>query len=127
MSPEQIAGRPIDGRTDLYSLGVMLFQLLCGQLPHQGDSMAKLMYQITNDHAPDLRSLRPDVAPALADVVALALQKRAEVRYGDGRQLAADLRAIAAQQAFPVAPPESDDFEKTVTFSRLDPGHNSGP
>jgi serine/threonine-protein kinase len=125
MSPEQMAGRRIDGRTDLYSLGVMLFQLLTGKLPHEGDSMARLMYQIANDPAPDVRSLRPELPQALADVLALALQKRAEVRYGDGRQLAADLRAIAASGGAEAMPPESDDFEKTVTFPRRDPRHNS--
>lgn len=121
MSPEQMAGRRIDGRTDLYSLGVMLFQLLTGRLPHQGESMALLMYQITNDPAPDLRTLRPELPQALADIVALALQKRAEVRYADGHQMAADLRAVAAQAVVP----ESIDFEKTVTLSRQDPRHNS--
>jgi serine/threonine-protein kinase len=121
MSPEQLAGRRLDGRTDLYSLGVMLFQLLTGRLPHQGESMAQLMYQITNDPAPDVRSLRPELPQALADILALALQKRAEVRYGDGHRMAADLRAVAAQALVP----ESLDFEKTVTLSRQDPRHNS--
>lgn len=121
MSPEQMAGRPTDGRSDLYSLGVMLFQLLSGELPHQGDSMAKLMYQIANEPAPDLRSLRPDLPPALADIVALALEKRVEVRYADGQQMAADLRAVHAALAGAV----HDAFEQTVTFSREDPRHNS--
>jgi tRNA A-37 threonylcarbamoyl transferase component Bud32 len=135
MSPEQMAGRRVDGRSDLYSLGVMLFQLLTGRLPHQADSMAKLMYQIANDAAPDVRTLRPDLPEALANVVALALEKRPEVRYGDGRQLAEDLRTIAAGLApgAPVAPPapgeaappESDGFAATVKLSRGDPRHNS--
>jgi serine/threonine protein kinase len=130
MSPEHMAGRPLDGRTDLYSLGVMLFQLLTGHLPHTGDSMARLMYQIANEPAPDVRSLRPELPEAIANVVALALEKRAEVRYADGRQMAADLRAVAllAATAPATAPAGSqDEFEKTVTFSRHDPGHNSGP
>jgi serine/threonine protein kinase len=129
MSPEQMAGRSVDGRSDLYSLGVMLFQLLTGQLPHTGDSMARLMFQIANEPAPDVRSLRPELPEALANVVALAVEKRPEVRYADGRQMAADLRAIGALLA--AAPPADagpgDDFEKTVTFSRPDPRHNSGP
>jgi serine/threonine-protein kinase len=121
MSPEQMAGRPTDGRSDLYSLGVMLFQLLTGALPHQGDSMAKLMQQIANETAPDVRTLRPELPPALADIVALALEKRVEVRYADGQQMAADLRAVAEALAAEV--PEA--FEKTVTFSREEPRHNS--
>ncbi len=75
MSPEQMAGRRIDGRSDLYSLGVMLFQLLCGRLPHRADSMAALMSQIVNQRAPNIRSLRPELPEALADLVALAARE----------------------------------------------------
>lgn len=96
MSPEQLAGRRVDGRSDLYSLGVMLFQLLTGTLPHASESMAQLMSQIANDPAPDVRTLRPELPEELANVVALALEKRPEVRYADGGQLASDLRAVAA-------------------------------
>jgi serine/threonine protein kinase len=130
MSPEQMAGRPVDGRSDLYSLGVMLFQLLTGRLPHNGDSMARLMFQIANEPAPDVRSVRPELPEALANIVALAVEKRPEVRYADGRQMAADLRAVAALLAAAGPPADAgprDDFEKTVTFSRPDPRHNSGP
>jgi serine/threonine-protein kinase len=136
MSPEQMAGRRVDGRSDLYSLGVMLFQLLVGRLPHQADSMAKLMYQIANQPAPDIRTLRPDLPESLANVVSLALEKRPEVRYADGRQLAEDLRTVEAALApeasrgspasasTPAPPPESDGFAATVRISRDDPRHN---
>jgi serine/threonine-protein kinase len=93
MSPEQIAGKKVDGRSDLYSLGVMLFQMLTGVLPFRGDSMAELMYKIANEEAPDIRIVRKDISPKLADIVALALSKRSETRYQDGDQFAADLRA----------------------------------
>lgn len=147
MSPEQMAGRRVDGRSDLYSLGVMLFQLLTGRLPHQADSMAKLMYQIANDVAPDVRSLRPDLPEPLANIVALALEKRPEVRYADGRQMASDLREIeSAWSSIDVNlgagkslggivtdfAPEAQDaadanaFLATVKFSRSEPRHNSG-
>lgn len=132
MSPEQMAGRRVDGRSDIYSLGVMLFQMLCGRLPHNAESMAKLMYQIANDPAPDIRSLRPSLPEALANAVALALEKRPEVRYADGRQLAADLRTIAATCAPAAAavpadavPPDPDGFAATVKLPRTDPRHNS--
>jgi serine/threonine-protein kinase len=133
MSPEQMAGRRIDGRSDLYSLGVMLYLLLCGQLPHRADSMAALMNQIVNQRAPDIRSLRPELPAALADLVALALEKRPELRHADGRQLALDLKRIANLRVGPSepAPPpdmrgEADPFASTVKFSRDDPGHNPG-
>jgi len=133
MSPEQMAGRRVDGRSDLYSLGVMLFQLLTGTLPFRSESMAKLMYAIANEPAPDVRTLRADLPEALANIVALALEKRPEVRYSDGRQMAEDLRAVAAL-ADPVAPaapaqdsPEGAQFEATVKYSRPESGHNAGP
>ena len=94
MSPEQIAGKKVDGRSDLYSLGVMLYQMLTGVLPFRGDSMAELMYKIANEEAPDIRIVRADIPNALADIVALALSKRSETRYQDGDQLAADLNAV---------------------------------
>ena len=132
MSPEQLTGRRVDGRSDLYSLGVMLFQLLTGALPHRSDSMAQLLYLIANETAPDVRTLRPELPEALANVVALALEKRPEVRYADGHQMADDLLAVAqALEALPpesgvTNTPESARFEATVGFARTDPRHNAG-
>lgn len=127
MSPEQLAGLQVDGRSDLYSLGVMLYQLLTGQLPHQSDSMAQLMYGIANQAPPDVRHYRPELPEALALVLALALEKRPELRYASGEQMAQDLEAVLAQ-GLPTAPeaaagrvagPDSvDPFAQTV---RLDP------
>ncbi|NJS35695.1 MAG: CHASE2 domain-containing protein [Brachymonas sp.] len=94
MSPEQIAGKRVDGRSDLYSLGVMLFQMLAGVLPFRGESMAELMYKIANEEAPDIRIIRAEIPQKLADVVAMSLSKRPETRYQDGDQFAADLRAV---------------------------------
>ncbi|HQX58324.1 MAG TPA: serine/threonine-protein kinase [Burkholderiaceae bacterium] len=96
MSPEQLAGKKVDGRSDLYSLGVMLFQMLTGVLPFRGESMAELMYKIANEEAPDLRSVRSELPQNLADLVALALSKRPETRYQNGEQFAADLRSVIA-------------------------------
>ena len=97
MSPEQLSGERLDGRSDLYSLGVVLYQLLTGRLPHESSSMGVLLRQIAQDAAPDVRSIRPELPHNLADVVALALQKRAAYRYADGMQMAADLDAVARQ------------------------------
>ena len=99
MSPEQLAGGEVDGRSDVYSLGAMLFQLLTGHLPFEADSMHALLQRIAHEPAPDVRVWRPELPAARADVVALALQKRPEVRYADAATLAADLRQIEAMLA----------------------------
>jgi eukaryotic-like serine/threonine-protein kinase len=126
MSPEQIAGKKVDGRSDLYSLGVMLFQMLAGVLPFRGDSMAELMYKIANEEAPDIRIIRAEIPQKLADVVAMSLSKRPETRYQDGEQFAADLRAAldqaggrqAAEQSAAPAPAQAENsFASTQTFT----------
>jgi len=97
MSPEQLAGRKIDGRSDLFSLGVSLYQLACGSLPFGGDSMAQLMFKIANEAHPDIRTLRPDVPECLAGIIDKALTKDADQRYQTGAEMAADLRACMAK------------------------------
>jgi eukaryotic-like serine/threonine-protein kinase len=119
MSPEQIAGKKVDGRSDLYSLGVMLFQMLTGVLPFRGDSMAELMYKIANEEAPDIRIIRADISERLANVVALSLSKRPETRYQSGDQFAADLRSVLAE--INGVPPDSGYGAPTSGF-----GPNSG-
>ncbi len=94
MSPEQLSGQPIDGRSDLYSLGVTLFQLLTGALPYPNDSMAALMRAIGREPPLPLCSVRPDLPTELGDIVALALQKHPATRYASGQHMADDLRAV---------------------------------
>ena len=99
MSPEQLAGKKVDGRSDLYSLGVMLFQMLSGVLPFRGESMAELMYKIANEEAPDIRIIRKELPESLANLVALSVSKRPETRYQDGDQFAGDLRSVMAEMS----------------------------
>lgn len=128
MSPEQLAGKKVDGRSDLYSLGVMLFQMLVGVLPFRGESMAELMYKIANEEAVSVRIIRPELPVNLANVVERALSKRPETRYQDGDQFAADLRGVLGQFiGGAVAPPnfhtlgENSATEKTMAFSATVP------
>jgi serine/threonine-protein kinase len=93
MSPEQLAGKKIDGRSDLFSLGVMLFQMATGQLPFEGDSMAQLMFKIANEPHPHIRETNPKVPECLAAIVDKALAKDNMQRYQTGAEMAADLRA----------------------------------
>ena len=92
MSPEQCMGKKVDGRADLFSLGVLLYQLVCGELPFKGDSMATLMYSIVNDPAIDIKKVKPDINPALRKVIHNAMGKRPEKRYQSGKKLAAHLK-----------------------------------
>lgn len=101
MSPEQLSGAKVDGRADLYALGVTLFQLLTGSLPLRADSMPELMRKIVHVDPPDVRTLRADLPEALARLVAKALRKLPAERYQTGQQLANDLAyviGIATQQ-----------------------------
>ncbi len=94
MSPEQLSGKKVDGRSDLFSLGVTLYQLLTGALPFQADSMATLMFKIANEAPAPVLALRPDLPPELETIIARALQKQLEARYAAGRDFARDLRGL---------------------------------
>jgi len=96
MSPEQLAGRKIEGASDLFSLGVSLYQLACGKLPFEGDSMAQLMYRIANEPHTDILSIKPELPTCLMAIINRSLAKRIEDRYANGAELAAALRQCAA-------------------------------
>jgi hypothetical protein len=91
MSPEQLEGRTVTGHSDLFSLGVSLFQLLTGQLPFTADSMTGLMQQIAEAPHPPLRAFRPDLPACVETVIDRALAKNPEERYDSGAQMAAAL------------------------------------
>lgn len=97
MAPEQLAGQRVDGRADLYSLGVTLFQLLTGRLPFQADSLAALMFRIANEPPAALTSLRPDLPLALGACLATSMAKHPAERFQTGAQMAAELRRLAAR------------------------------
>src|SRR6266436_1854824 len=92
MSPEQLQGKKIDGRSDLFSLSISLYQLICGKLPFEGDSMAQLMYRIANEHAPDILQYHSSLPPALVAFLDKAMSKDAGERYQTGEEFAGALR-----------------------------------
>jgi serine/threonine-protein kinase len=96
MSPEQLAGKKIDGRSDLFSLGVTLYQMACGKLPFEGDSMAQLMFKIANEAHPDIRSIHPDLPENLVAIIDKALTKDPDQRYQTGAEFSRDLRTCLA-------------------------------
>jgi len=97
MSPEQLSGKKIDGRSDLFSLGVTLYQMACGRLPFGGDSMGQLMFRIANEAPPDIREVNPLVPDCLAAIIERALCKDMAQRYQSGDEMARDLRASMDQ------------------------------
>lgn len=94
MSPEQLSGKKVDGRSDLFSLGVTTYQLLTGALPFQAESMATLMFKIANENHASPLVVRPDLPPEIAAVIDKALAKNFEQRYQRGSEFAKDLRAV---------------------------------
>jgi eukaryotic-like serine/threonine-protein kinase len=91
MSPEQIREELVDHRTDLYSLGVVLYQLLAGALPFRGSNKFSMIYQITQHEAPPPSSHRPELPPSLDRIVRRAMHKDATKRYATGDEFAAEL------------------------------------
>jgi non-specific serine/threonine protein kinase len=104
MSPEQLQARPVDGRTDLWSLGVVLFEMLAGRRPFQGESDGALWGAIVGQPAPPLSELRRDVPEALAAVVARCLSKDPAQRYPDAAALARDLGLAVNSPGLTAAP-----------------------
>jgi serine/threonine-protein kinase len=94
MSPEQLAGKKVDGRSDLFSLGVTLFQMLTGKLPFQADSMATLMFKIANEPHVGCRSIRGDLPEGIDAIIDKALQKNPDTRYARGGDFSRDLRKL---------------------------------
>ncbi|HEB57312.1 MAG TPA: CHASE2 domain-containing protein [Gammaproteobacteria bacterium] len=88
MSPEQLAGKKVDGRSDLFSLGVTFYQMLTGELPFVADSLASLMYKITNEKHPDIRMFKPDLPSCVSQIINKALHKDIERRFQTGSQFA---------------------------------------
>ena len=96
MSPEQLAEMSIGPRSDLYALGVLLFELLTGRLPHEGRSLGELLTQVANRPAPRVSTLRAGLPPALTQLVADLLEKRPERRPPDALTVADRLAAVQA-------------------------------
>jgi serine/threonine-protein kinase len=93
MSPEQINGQEIDGRSDLFSLGVVLFELLAGQVPFNGKNITNLLYQITQVKHPSIREINPKVPKVCDQIINRALEKRPDDRFQRGTEMAKYLKA----------------------------------
>lgn len=99
MSPEQVAGKRVDGRSDLWSLGVSMYQLVTGHLPFTGEPLATLMYRIANDPPLELRGWRPDIPDCVDAIIMKALTKDPAARYQTGRGMAGAIRQCISKLA----------------------------
>jgi serine/threonine-protein kinase len=93
MAPEQVQGERGDARTDVYALGVILFELLVGRVPWEGDNPLAIMNQAVTRPAPSLRELDPAIPPPLEAIVRKCLRKDPAERYPDAAALSADLES----------------------------------
>ncbi len=94
MSPEQLSGKKVDGRSDIFSLGVVLFELLTGQKPFKAPDMTSLMYQIAQEPHPSVRSIDPSIPLVIEKIIDKALEKDVNERYQTAGQMAEHLKRV---------------------------------
>src|SRR3974390_1748894 len=117
MSPEQVKGRPVDGRTDIFSLGVVMYEMLTGEKPFPGQSITTVIYKIVNENPIPPRQLNPSLHPGLNEIVLRALAKEPEQRYQNCRALLEELRNYRVLGA-----DGRDNPDATLISSRNIPG-----
>jgi len=120
MSPEQLLGGAVDQRSDIFALGVVLYEALTGAPPFSGSDITQIMYQIVNAVPPPPSAVNSRVSPMLDLIVAKALAKEPAARYPDARELAADLRACRAAVAA-LVPAADQDETLTLPLGRVAP------
>ena len=119
MSPQQVQGDNLDQRTDIYSLGVVLFQLLTGELPFRAENNWKMVNQIVNGQPAQPSAMRPGLPPVLDDIVARAMAKRCEDRYQNWDEFGQDLAQAVRTRQLKIPQPEFAETEKFATLRAM--------
>lgn len=108
MSPEQVKGQQIDNRSDLFSLGIILYELCTGKRPFTGDSMMAIFRQIMETEPPDPATVTPALHPALAATVMRSIRKKPDDRYQTGQELAEALKKCLAPEVAETPAPQAE-------------------
>lgn len=119
MSPQQLSDQPLTLQTDIYSLGVVMYQLLTGRLPFEASSNFGMIYQICNTEPPPPTTFRIDIPPGLAAVIKRAMQKDLAVRYQSWREFSHDLAQSFRNTQLSVQSTDFPDSEKFETLRTL--------
>jgi eukaryotic-like serine/threonine-protein kinase len=115
MSPEQVMGKTVDGRSDLYSLGVILYELCAGKRPFGGDSLAAIFRAITQDDPVDPATANPGMSPALSLLILKSLDKDPDRRFQTGKALSQALKVCIVKDKTMVMPPAPDEKKSRRT------------
>jgi eukaryotic-like serine/threonine-protein kinase len=118
MSPEQAEGRRVDGRSDLFSLGIVLYQMATGKMPFQADTSMAVMFQVVHQTPPPPRSVNPAIPLYLDSVIQKALAKQPDARFQTGQEMAQALR----QRRVVVVPPPSEEWDRVTLGMPSVPG-----
>jgi serine/threonine-protein kinase len=129
MSPEQIKGRVMDGRADIFSLGVMLYELVTGQRPFMGQDIATVLYKIGNEEPTPPQEITPGIHPGISKVILKALAKDPAKRYQTCREMSEDLKnykgagpSATATVTIPATPPPPPQRRRTESVSTVPAG-----
>src|SRR5271155_1643982 len=124
MSPEQVKGKKLDGRSDLFSYGVCLYEMVTGERPFAGKNLTTIIYKIVNEQPTPPRDLDVSIHPGLSAIIVKCLNKDPDERYQTGAELVKDLEnfksLLSAEGATTVMAPMDDSAKLAATVARLD-------